>query len=101
MGGAAAVPSAAAIVVVALALAFLGALVSLHERWPGIFVGIISLVNLLALAWLGKRANAIVESLSSSTESAALDLLSNVVREIEVETFEEPALAALAQRLEG
>ncbi len=61
----------------------------------------ISLVNVLALAWLGKRANALVESLSSSTESAALDLLSNVVREIEVETFEEPALAAHVASPEG
>jgi len=68
---------------------------------PGVYVGIALLVNVLALAWLGKRANALVESLSSSTESAALDLLSNVVREIEAETFEEPALAAMLHRLKG
>ena len=63
------------IVVVALALAFVGALFLYLNGGAGISSAIVSLVNVLALAWLGKRANAIVESLSSSTESAALDLL--------------------------
>ena len=88
-------------VVAALALAFVGALVVYLNGGPGIYVGIALLVNVMALGWLGRRANALVESLSSSTESAALDLLSNVVREIEAETFEEPALAAMLHRLKG
>ena len=58
---------------------FVGALVCVPERRPGSCRGRLAVVNVLALAWLAKRANAIVESLSSATESAALDLLSNVI----------------------
>ncbi len=89
------------IVVVSLALAFVAALIVYMNGGPGIFVAVIPVINLLMLAWLGKRANAIVESLASATESAALDLLSNVIKAIEVESFEAPALAALARRLSG
>ena len=88
-------------VVVAMALAFLAALVVYMTGGPGIYVAIVPVVNLLMLGWLGKRANAIAESLSSSTESAALELLSNVIKEIEIESFDEPALMALARRLKG
>ncbi len=89
------------IIVVGLALAFIGALAVYLRGGPGIFVAIVPVINLLTLAWLGKRANAIAESLSSSTESAALDLLANVITEIEAESFDEPALVALARRLKG
>jgi hypothetical protein len=86
-------------VVVAMALAFIAALTVYMRGGPGIFLGIVPVVNLLMLGWLGKRANAIAESLSASTESAALELLSNVIKEIEAESFDEPALIALARRL--
>jgi MutS domain V/MutS domain III len=89
------------ILVAAFALAFLAALFIYLNGGPGIYVAMVSLVNIVMLAWLGKRANALVESLSSSTESAALDLLSNVVKEIEAEAFEEPAIAAMSRRLKG
>lgn len=89
------------ILVAGLALAFVAALFVYLNGGQGIYVGIVSLINVLVLAWLGRRANALVESLSSCTESAALDLLSSVVKEIEVEIFEEPALMAMSQRLKG
>jgi hypothetical protein len=89
------------ILVVGLALAFVAALAVYMRGGPGIFVAIVPVINLLTLAWLGKRANTIVESLASSTESAALDLLANVIGEIEAESFDDPALAALARRLKG
>jgi hypothetical protein len=89
------------ILVVGLALAFVAALFVYLNGGRGIYVGIVSLINVLMLAWLGRRANALVESVSSCTESAALDLLSSVVKEIEVETFEEPALVAMSHRLKG
>ncbi len=89
------------VVVVGLALAFLAALLVYVNGGPGIYVGIVPVINLLMLAWLGKRANAIAESLASSTEAAALDLLANVVKEIEVEPFDEPALVAMVRHLKG
>jgi hypothetical protein len=89
------------ILVAAFALAFLAALFIYLNGGPGIYVALVSLVNVVMLAWLGKRANALVESLSSSTEAQALDLLSNVVKEIEAEAFEEPAIVAMSRRLKG
>ena len=89
------------ILVVALAAAFIAALVFYMNGGPGIFVAVAAVINALMLATLGKRANAIAESLTSSTESAALDLLSNVIKEIENESFDDPALLALARRLKG
>jgi DNA mismatch repair ATPase MutS len=67
----------------------------------GVFVAVVPAINLVFLIWLGKRANAIVESLSSATESAALDLLANVIREVEREPFEETVLEGFARRLKG
>ena len=89
------------ILVAAFALAFLAALFIYLNGGPGIYVVMVSLVNVVMLAWLGKRANALVESLSSSTEAAALDLLSNVVKAIETEAFEAPAIVAMSRRLKG
>jgi hypothetical protein len=89
------------ILVAALALAFLAAFLFYLNGGPGIYVGIVALLNVLALASLGKRANALVESLSSSTEAAALDLLSNVVKEIEAETFGAASLVTMSGRLKG
>ena len=89
------------IIVVGLALAFVAALTIYMRGGPGIYAAIIPVINVVMLAWLGKRANAIAESLAAATESAALDLLANVVIEIEAEPFDEPASAAMARRLKG
>jgi len=89
------------ILVAAFALAFLAALFVYLNGGPGIYVAMVSLSNVGMLAWLGKRANALVESLSSSTEAAALDLLSSVLKEMEAEAFEEPAIVAMSRRLTG
>ena len=87
--------------VVGMALAFLAALTTYFNDGPGVYAGTAAVVNLLLFVWLIKRANAIVESLASSTESAALDLLSNVITAIEREPFTEPELMALSRRLMG
>ena len=91
----------ARVVIAALTLAFLGALALYLNGGSGIPVGIAALINVAALVWLGKRCDAIAERLAGATESAALDLLANVIREIEVESFDDPALAAIAARLKG
>lgn len=87
--------------VIALALGFVGAFASYMNGGPGLVVGLVTIANMACLAWLAKRANAIAESLESATQSAALDLIANVIGEIEAESFEEPALVALARRLKG
>ena len=89
------------VVIVGMALLWLAALAYSMNGGAGIWVGILLLVNLAIFGWLAKRANAIVESLASSTESAAIDLLSNVITEIERETFTEPELMTLSRRLTG
>ena len=71
--------------IVALAIAFAAALYVYMNGGSGIFVVVSAIVNVAALAWLGKRANYVVESLAGATESAALDLLANVIREMEAE----------------
>ena len=89
------------VVIIALALAFAALLTLYLKGGPGIYVGGIAAINIVMLAWLFKRCDAIAEHLSSATESAALDLLANVVTEIEAESFGEPALVAMAKRLKG
>ncbi len=87
--------------IVALALGVVGAFAYYLNGGPGLIVGLIAIANMIALVWLGKRANAIAESLEAATQAAALDLIANVIREIEAEAFDEPALVALARRLKG
>jgi hypothetical protein len=89
------------IVIVGLAVMWLAALAYSMNGGPGVYVGILLLINLAMFGWLAKRANAIVERLAGSTESAAIDLLANVIKEIERETFTEPELIALSRRLTG
>ncbi len=89
------------VVIVGMAVLWLAALAYSMNDGPGAYVGIILLANLGIFGWLAKRANAIVESLAASTESAAMDLLSNVIKAIEAETFTEPGLIALSRRLQG
>lgn len=97
---AASLPGAPARVLVALlAIGFGASLVSVlggGSAWP--------LVAILAVEvgvgwWLAKRAAAIVEELSAATGAAGLDLFSNVIKEIEAESFTDPALVAVAARL--
>jgi MutS-like protein len=88
-------------VIVVLALAFAGAVIVVlrgGSAWP---MAILLPVDLALLWWLARRANAIVEGLSSATESAGLDLLSKVICEIEREPFDDAAVVALATRLKG
>ena len=87
--------------VAALAIAFVAALTVYLRGGPGIYAGVVAVINIAMLVWLFKRADEIAERLSASTESAALDLFANVIREIETESFEHPALAALTHRLKG
>ena len=89
------------IVAIALAVSFLATLTLYLNGGPGIYLGMISVINVLMLAWLGRRADAIAERLSSAAESAALDLLSNVIKAIEAESFDDPALVAMSRRLTG
>jgi hypothetical protein len=89
------------LVVVGMALLFIATLLNYLNGGSGLWLAIVPIVNLALLAWLGKRANAVVEALSAATESAALDLFSNVIGEIEHESFAEPAIMALARRLKG
>jgi DNA mismatch repair ATPase MutS len=65
----------------------------------GIFLVIVPVINLAMLGWLGKRANEVVETLAGATESAALELIANVITQIEHEPFTEPELIAISRRL--
>ena len=67
----------------------------------GTYAGALLFVNLVTFGWLARRTNAVVESLSAATESAALELIANVIKAIEIEHFSEPELVALARRLTG
>lgn len=89
------------VIVVALALLCAVTFTSFMYGGSGWLVIASLAVNGAVLAALGKRANAIVEALSASTGATGLDLLSNVIKEIEREPFDGPALPALAQRLTG
>ena len=88
-------------VVAALAIAFAGAITVYLRGGPGIYAGILAVINVAMLVWLFKRGEEIAEQLSSATDSAALDLFANVIKEIEHESFDEPALVVLARRFTG
>jgi hypothetical protein len=86
----------------AMALAFAGSLTAyLNGDGSGWLIIGVAAINGVLLGVVGKRANAIVEELSSATESAGVELLANVIAEIEREPFDDAALAALAQRFKG
>ena len=88
-------------VIVMLAVAFAGAVVVVLRggtAWP---MAVLLPIDLVLLWLLARRANAVVEGLSSAAESAGLELLSRVIREIEREPFEDAAVVALATRLKG
>ena len=89
------------IIVITLALIFAAAFANFMYGGSGWIVLASLAVNGLVLGVLAKRANAIVEELSAATGATALDLLANVIKEIEREPFDGPALSALAQRLKG
>ena len=87
--------------VVALALLFVAAFVVFLNGGSGWWVVGVAAVNGVMLAALFKRAHPIAEGLAAATQSAGLELLSNVIHAIEREPFDEPALTALAARLKG
>jgi hypothetical protein len=88
-------------VVVLLALAFAAEVVNLLLGGSALPLAFLAPIDLALMWWLLKPANALVEGLSSATESAGLDLLSKVICEVERETFDDPALVALGARLKG
>ncbi|MGH9221263.1 MAG: MutS-related protein [Vicinamibacterales bacterium] len=88
-------------VVVAMALLFAATFTSFMNGGSGWAVVGVAAINGVLLGLLFKRAHAIVEGLSSATASAGVELVTNVIREIERELFDEPALIALAARLKG
>ncbi len=87
--------------VVALAALFAASFLTFFYGGSGWWVVGVAAVNGALLGLYFKRAQVIVEGLSSATQAAGLELLSNVIKEIEREPFEEPALIALAARLQG
>ena len=89
------------VVTLILAVAFVALLTWYLKGGPGIYVGIVTVINIVVLAVLFKRSEAIAEHLSSATESAALDLFASVIKEIEAESFDDAALAGLARRFTG
>ena len=84
-----------------MAVLFVATFVNFLNGGSGWAVMVVLAVNAALLGLLFKRAHAIVEGLSSATQSAGVELLANVVKAIESEPFEEPALIALAARLKG
>lgn len=83
------------IIVILMALAFIAALFVYLNGGRGIFLGAAAIVNVAVIAFLGKRGNHVVETLAGSTESAALDLLANVITEIEREPFDDATVTPL------
>ena len=88
------------ILVVLMALLFIVALAIYMNGGTGWFLVAVPVVNLGLLGWLGKRANGVVENLAAATESAALDLFGNVIREIERESIDQAELATLTGQLQ-
>ncbi|OFW44231.1 MAG: hypothetical protein A3J29_23555 [Acidobacteria bacterium RIFCSPLOWO2_12_FULL_67_14b] len=88
-------------IAVLLALAFAATVVVVLFGGSALPMAFLAPIDLAVLWWLFKPANAVVDGLSSATESAGLDLLWRVIAEIERERFDDAALSALAARLNG
>jgi hypothetical protein len=84
-----------------MAFLFAAAFLNFLNGGSGWWVVGVAAINGVLLALLFKRAHATVEGLSSATVSAGVELVANVIKEIEREPFDEPALIALAGRLKG
>lgn len=84
--------------IVLLALAFVVAVAVYMNGGPGIYLGAATVINTGVLTWLAKRGNRVVESLAGATESAALELLANVIKQIEAESRRD---STFASRLQG
>lgn len=82
------------LLIVLMAVAFLSALFAYMNGGRGIYLVVAAIINVAVIASLGRRGNHVVESLAASTESAALDLLSNVIKEIESESFDDATFAS-------
>ena len=87
------------ILILLMALLFVAALAIYMNGGSGWPLAAVPIVNLGLLGWLGKRANSVVESLAAATESAALDLFANVIREIEQESIDQAELSTLTRQL--
>ena len=87
------------ILVLAMALLLILAFVNYMYGGRGIFLVVVPIINLAVLGWLGKRGNEVVDTLAGATESAALELIANVIKQIEQEPFTEPELIAISGRL--
>ena len=96
-----AVPQWVRPIAVLLALAFAAALVFVLFGGSALPMAFLGPIDLAVLWWLFKPANAVVDGLSSATESAGLDLLWRVIAEIERERFDDAALSALAVGVNG
>lgn len=86
-------------IVVAMAVLMVAAVAFYLNGGTAWLLVAVIIVNLGLIAWLGRRSNAVVESLAGATESAALDLFSNVLREIERESIDQAELSTLTGRL--
>lgn len=89
------------VAVAGMAVLFVATFANFLNGGSGWAVLVVLAVNAALLGLLFKRAHVIVEGLSSATQSAGVELLANVVKEIESEPFDEPAVIALAARLKG
>jgi hypothetical protein len=87
--------------VVALALACAAALAQYANGGSGRWLLWALVVNGAMVVFLAKRANAIVEELSSSTAAAGVELLANVIAEIEREALDDGATRVVVGRLHG
>jgi hypothetical protein len=87
--------------VAVMAVLFVAAFFTFFNGGSGWWMVGVGAINGVLLGALFKRAHRMVEELSSATASAGVELVANVIREIEREPFDEPALVALAARLKG
>ncbi|HYE88131.1 MAG TPA: hypothetical protein VEA16_17330 [Vicinamibacterales bacterium] len=87
--------------IVGAGLAFAATLGVYLNGGPGLPAVVVLMINTLLMLWLFKRCHHLVEGLAGATQAAALELIANVVREIERERFDAPALAEVALRLHG
>ncbi len=87
------------ILIILMAALFVAAFANYMYGGRGIFLVIVPVLNLALLGWLGKRGNEVVETLAGATESSALELIANVIKQIEQEPFTEPVLIAITNRL--
>ena len=85
--------------VIALAVVCIATVAWYLNGGSGLPVVISLVLNVGVMGWLGKRANAMVDTLAGACESASIELVANVIHEVEHEAFDDEATRALAGRL--